>query len=76
MFEKLFTTLFPNVKIKILNYQVFNRQSFDENFKSVPDTPAIFVEMECVDCKKMSEYNDISEHFTKFTGFELVIDFT
>ena len=82
--EKMFETIFPEVKIDIVSYEVLERNQLDENNKWVKDLPAIFIDARYidkeVDCSTIdtpigthpSGFN-LSEYLSNFTGHEFSI---
>jgi hypothetical protein len=77
--EKMFETIFPNVKILIVSYEVLERNQLNENGEWVKDLPAIFIDIR-YDDKKEDEAQGtypsgfkLSEYLSNFTGHEFSI---
>lgn len=77
--EKMFETIFPNVKIEIISYEVLERNQLNENGEWIKDLPAIFIDVRYKDKKDddtpgthPSGFN-LSEYLSNFTGHEFSI---
>lgn len=77
--EKMFETIFPEVKIDIISYEVLERNQLNENNEWVKDLPAIFIDARYHDKTDddaagthPSGFN-LSEYLSNFTGHEFSI---
>jgi hypothetical protein len=77
--EKMFKTIFPDVTINIVSYEVFERNQLNENGEWIKDLPAIFIDARYEDKKDdnvprthPSGFN-LSEYLSNFTGHEFSI---
>lgn len=77
--EKMFKTIFPDVTINIVSYEVFERNQLNENGEWVKDLPAIFIGARFEDKKDdntpgvhPSGFN-LTEYMSNFTGHEFSI---
>ena len=43
--EKMFETIFPEVKVDIISYEVLEKNQLNENNEWVKDLPAIFIDV-------------------------------
>jgi len=66
--KKIFESLFKDLDIEILSYNVLPRNKLNEHFEWVEDSPAIFVGVKLKGDKR--ETNNMSDTLTNLTGFE------
>ena len=77
--EKMFETIFPEVKIDIISYEVLERNQLNENNEWVKDLPAIFIGARYDD--KKDEWDggvhpsgfNLTDYMSNFTGHEFSI---
>lgn len=81
--EKIFETLYKDVKLKIKSYEVLHRNKFEDG-EWVDDSPSIFIGVSVGDRDKLKEIHPnlggfdsqltpLTEQMCSFTGFELNI---
>jgi hypothetical protein len=68
--ERIIKILFPSLKYEIDHYEILHRQSMDENFNWVEDTPAIFIGIKFLDENEVYNNQNISEIVSQYTGRE------
>lgn len=66
--KQIFDTLFRDLKIEIINYEILNRNQLNENNEWVEDTPSIFVGVTISGDQRLT--NNISDTLTNLTGYE------
>jgi len=81
--EKMFGTIFPEVKIDIISYEVLERNQLNENNEWVKDLPAIFIDARYKDKEDDNMVDtpigthpsgfNLSEYLSNFTGHEFSI---
>lgn len=82
--EKMFETIFPEVKIDIVSYEVLEKNQLNENNEWVKDLPAIFIDARYIDKEVDSNTIDtpigthpssfnLSEYLSNLTGHEFSI---
>ena len=77
--EKMFETIFPEVKIDIISYEVLEKNQLNENNEWVKDLPAIFIGVKFIDkvddntpCVHPSGFN-LTDYMSNLTGHEFSI---
>lgn len=76
--EKIFETIFPEVKVDIISYEVLEKNQLNENNEWVKDLPAIFIDVRYKNKEDdtigthPSGFN-LSEYLSNFTGHEFSI---
>ena len=77
--EKMFETIFPEVKIDIISYEVLEKNQLNENNEWVKDLPAIFIGAKFIDkvddntpCVHPSGFN-LTDYMSNLTGHEFSI---
>ena len=70
--EKMFETIFPEVKIDIISYEVLERNQLNENNEWVKDLPAIFIQVKYSNDTMTSNFN-LTDYLTNLTGHEFSI---
>lgn len=73
LFEKVLTSLYPNTKILIKEYEIQERFELDEKGEFVKSEPCIFVGIETIkellpESLGSDETNNVSDEVCKFTG--------
>lgn len=78
--EKMFETIFPEVKIDIISYEVLEKNQLNENNEWVKDLPAIFIDARYSDKEENSNVIgthpssfNLSEYLSNLTGHEFSI---
>jgi hypothetical protein len=66
--KQIFDTLFRDLKIEIVNYEILNRNQLNENNEWIEDTPSIFVGVTISGDQRLT--NNISDTLTNLTGYE------
>lgn len=66
--KQIFDTLFRDLKIEIVNYEILNRNQLNENNEWIEDTPSIFVGVTISGDQRLT--NNISNTLTNLTGYE------
>lgn len=72
IFEKFITTMYPDIKYSLLEYEVLKRYMLNESNEFVNDTPSIRISIK-IHNGEIDE-NDLTDMFESFTGFGLIID--
>jgi hypothetical protein len=66
--EKIFKSLYPELDMEIISFEVLPRNQLNEQQEWIEDTPAIFVG---VNMKSWpSQAIDVSEKLSLYTGYE------
>lgn len=72
--EKMLKTIFSDVKIDIVSYEVLERNQLNENNEWVKDLPAIFIEIRYGnDSETIPNNFNLTEYLTNLTGHEFSI---
>ena len=66
--KQIFDTLFRDLKIEIVTYEILNRNQLNENNEWIEDTPSIFVGVTIGGDQRLT--NNISNTLTNLTGYE------
>jgi len=70
--EKILKTIFYDVKIDIVSYEVLKKNQLNENNEWVKDLPAIFIQIRYDNETIYNNFN-LTEYFTNLTGHEFSI---
>lgn len=73
--EKIFSKLYPNNKITIIDYESFGKNMLNEDNKWVPDGVVVFVTVKIKDSDGNESYfgGSMSEEVSMYTGSEFSI---
>lgn len=72
--EKMFKSIFPDVKIEIISYEVLEKNQLNENNEWVKDSPAIFIQIRYNnDGETIPNNFNLTEYLTNLTGHEFSI---